>query len=290
MNLIINTSNKTYTVSEIVHRNDGLGVVCGTANDNEFGNCFIKIINYGKFEKEKDRKRSLEMAESEVVALKMASEAVRNTPKVYDCFNNKAESKYIIVMQKMPGITLGEWMKRHPVSKIDDKSFYARRKIIYQICKTMESIRKKHPSIVHRDLKPDNILIRREDNRWAISVVDFGCAKLNYVRRVGTTGYQAPEQSETYCNGLSVNFGYQTDIFAIGQIYYHLLLGYVPVLGRDYVKSAYENKWEICPSLPKNLLEMRDGKKIDDLLKKMTLFDPDERKYTEYSRIINNLK
>ncbi len=286
----LKTQNKTYNITKIVHENDGLGVLCGIARDSEYGECFIKIINYGKFEKEADRKRCFDMAKTEAITLEKVSAVVNNTPKVYDCFNNKAERKYIIVMQKMPGITLGEWMKKHPVSKIDDKSFYARRKIIYQICKTMETIRKKHPSIIHRDLKPDNILIRFEDKRWMISIVDFGCAGLNFVRKVGTTGYCAPEQSEIYCKNLSVNYGPQTDIFAIGQIYYHLLLGYAPVFGRDYIKSASDNKWETHPSLPQNLLEMRDGKTIDSLLKKMTLFDPDDRNYLEYSRIINILK
>lgn len=281
----MNLKNKSFEILDVLHRNDELGTVCGIITHEELGECFVKSIHYGKFQEAKAKNLSCEMAKKEAEVLERISKLSKQVPKLYYTFDDKSAQTFTIVMQKMQGISLTNWMKRHPVSKMDAKSFFARRKIVQQICEIMQSIK-----VVHRDLKPDNILISLENGRWVVSVIDFGCAGLDFVRRVGTTGYCAPEQSELYCEKLSTNFGQETDIFAIGQIYYELLLGYAPIFGKDYVCALSGKKWENHPTLPENLIKMPDGRDIDDLLRRMTTFDPKERKYdAEYSDIISVL-
>jgi len=284
MNSNIN-KKKIFEITNVLHRNDELGTVCGIAEDDELGECFVKIINYGKFSEAKAKNISRDMAKKEAEILERVSKSSNAVPKLYYCFDDTKTQTFTIVMQKMQGISLTNWMKCHPVSKMDAKSFFARRKIIQQICEIMQRIK-----VVHRDLKPDNILIRLENGRWMVSIVDFGCAGLDFVRKVGTARYCAPEQSELYCEKLSINFGEETDIFAIGQIYYELLLGYAPTFGKDYICSSSEKRWEKRPTLNENLIKMPDGRDIEDILTRMTGFDPKERKYDiEYSDIISVL-
>jgi serine/threonine protein kinase len=81
--------------------------------------------------------------------------------------------------------------------------------------------------IIHRDLKPDNILLQRETPRLA----DFGVARLLLKTMqsgsvAGTPAYMAPE---VFDGQRTV----QTDIWAVGAIFYQLLTGRLPFPQRD---------------------------------------------------------
>jgi WD40 repeat protein len=86
-------------------------------------------------------------------------------------------------------------------------------------------------SILHRDLKPSNILVDRDDRAH---VADFGMAKRLDLdssmtltgQAVGSPNYAAPEQVSGHENGVGVT----TDIYSLGALLYHLLLGRPPFL------------------------------------------------------------
>lgn len=86
-------------------------------------------------------------------------------------------------------------------------------------------------AIIHRDIKPANVLLR-EDN-WPL-LADFGVAKLlnktgqSTNGHVGTPLYMAPEQ------WLGQTINAQTDIYALGVLFYELLTGTPPFTGRDW--------------------------------------------------------
>jgi serine/threonine protein kinase len=108
---------------------------------------------------------------------------------------------------------------------------------------------------------------------------------------MGTSGYCAPEQDEIFCKKLTAAYGAHTDLFAIGQIYYELLLGENQRFGEHYVADLKEKVWTQRPSLPEKLLALPDGHQIDALLNKMTTFNPDKRKYDiSYERALATLK
>jgi predicted Ser/Thr protein kinase len=89
----------------------------------------------------------------------------------------------------------------------------------FKCCKALEFANQ--IGVVHRDLKPANIMLTRD---FDIKISDFGAAMFDraettQVLGVGSPTYMSPEQIQ----GETLNF--QTDIFSLGGVLYHLLTG-----------------------------------------------------------------
>ncbi len=92
--------------------------------------------------------------------------------------------------------------------------------------------------IVHRDLKPGNILLSKDKlgNR-VIKITDFGISQdmlsdktlqETLTEGVGTPHYMAPEQFAKKKYGFNGEVSEHSDIWAIGVIFYHMLMGKRP--------------------------------------------------------------
>jgi len=95
----------------------------------------------------------------------------------------------------------------------------------FKCCKALEYANQN--GVVHRDLKPANIMLTQD---FDIKISDFGAAMIDraettQVLGVGSPAYMSPEQIQ----GETLNF--QTDIFSLGAVLYHLLTGRRPFSG-----------------------------------------------------------
>jgi serine/threonine-protein kinase ULK/ATG1 len=115
-------------------------------------------------------------------------------------------------------------------------------------------------NIIHRDLKPQNILIKYiHKNEFIIKVADFGLSRVFYNEKfstnLGSTGYNAPEQSEGNYDPS------KCDLWSIGVIIYELKYNQIPIIAfyNGAIPETFENKL------------------LDDLVRKLIVVDPNKR-------------
>ncbi len=289
--LLRNFSNMNeYDVEGPVYENLNTNVWCGTCIIDNSIKAFVKILNYGEISNNKKRKELLNISIQEVNTLRKIRNCSKRVPSIIDAWDDEKHKRYIIIMTKIPGASLRDWIKKHRKDKLDAKDVFVRVKIIQQLCEIMRDLVVKNPWLVHRDLKPENICINlNERKKWEAYILDFGSANLNYLRREGTVNYQAPEQIDKY--GLGVGINCSVDMFAIGQIFYELLIGKAPIIDVDYTYRAKENEWRSVPKLPDYLLNIDGVTIIYETIIMMTKFNPYERlTFGKAINILNNVR
>jgi predicted ATPase len=105
--------------------------------------------------------------------------------------------------------------------------------LITQVARGLEAAHRR--GLVHRDVKPSNVLVAREGSAEHAYLSDFGLARLAAAEDgqtepgawIGTLDYAAPEQ---LC-GQPVDA--RADVYALGCLLYHALVGDVPYPGMD---------------------------------------------------------
>ncbi len=112
--------------------------------------------------------------------------------------------------------------------------------IVRQICYALDAAHSE--GVVHRDLKPQNIMI---DHAGRVVVMDFGIAHSKDLPGItmtgallGTPDYMSPEQAKgekTDARG---------DIFAVGIIFYEMLVGKVPFRADTVLETMYKRTRE----------------------------------------------
>ncbi len=141
---------------------------------------------------------------------------------------------------------------------------------LYYLRSIAEALRVIHVfGILHRDLKPANVMLR-EDN--APVLIDFGLARRSYDQTsmtgvgqvLGSPYYISPEQAQ----GQRVDA--RTDLYSLGVMFYEMLTGQRPYLGRSAVAIMAQHTSSPIPVLPPNaadqqaLLNRLMAKQADD--------------------------
>jgi tRNA A-37 threonylcarbamoyl transferase component Bud32 len=163
----------------------------------------------------------------------------RAIAEIYD-FGALPDHQYL-AMEYIPCGDLRDRL-RNPLSA--DESLYYLRSIA-------EALRVIHSyGILHRDLKPANIMLR-EDNSPVL--IDFGLARRGGAEDEGNTGagqvlgspyYISPEQSQ----GQRVDL--RTDLYSLGVIFYEMLTGERPYVGRTAIAVMAQHAASPVPRLP----------------------------------------
>lgn len=162
----------------------------------------------------------------------------RNIVDIYDVGDD--DGKYYIVMEYVPGTTLKELIYRRGALHIEEALDIMRQ----LTCGVKEAHRN---GIIHRDLKPQNILIT---DSGVLKIADFGIAMIQSLSQVtesttimGSLHYLAPE----IVRGEKAT--QQSDVYALGIIFYELLRGKVPFNDEAAINIALKHMREDMPSI-----------------------------------------
>ena len=163
----------------------------------------------------------------------------KNIVEIYDV--GEDNDQYYIVMEYVPGRTLKELIAKrgalHVMEAID---------IMKQVLSG--TARAHQMGIIHRDLKPQNILVT---DSGTAKIADFGIASIQSLTQqftqtdviMGSLHYLAPELAR------GEKATVQSDIYALGIVFYELLRGQVPFNGDSPVNIALKHMQEELPSL-----------------------------------------
>ena len=162
----------------------------------------------------------------------------RNIVEIYDV--GEEDDLYYIVMEYVRGQTLKELINKrgalHYVEAVD---------IMKQVVSATALAHSM--GIVHRDLKPQNILVTYSG---IVKIADFGIASIQSLSQVtqtdtimGSLHYLAPEIAR------GEKATPQSDIYALGVVFYELLRGDVPFNGESPVNIALKHMRDEIPSV-----------------------------------------
>ncbi|MBD2680499.1 MULTISPECIES: bifunctional serine/threonine-protein kinase/ABC transporter substrate-binding protein [Nostoc] len=181
-------------------------------------------------------------------------------------FPNCPEPLYCLVMEKIEGLNLQQWLKNRDRKPITLELAIAYLKQILEILQQVHA-----QGYFHRDIKPANIMVKPDGK---IVLIDFGAVRdlaQTYVQEenentiVGTLGYSSPEQMK----GTVVK---QSDFFALGRTFVHLLTGKPPLnLEEDHQtgKLIWRDQVIFNSNYWRNWLEKLRWRSLFDLLDEM---------------------
>ena len=198
-----------------------------------------------------------------------------NIVSVYDV--GEEDGMQYLVMEYVKGMDLKRYIQTQypiPYRTVVD--------IMQQILSAIDLAH--HHRIIHRDLKPQNILM---DENGTVKIADFGIAialsetsitQTNSM--LGSVHYLSPEQAR---GSMATN---QSDIYALGIIFFEMLTGQVPFDGESAVTIALKHFQEDVPSL--HLFEPNIPQSLENVVLKATAKETADR-YQSADEMLDDL-
>jgi eukaryotic-like serine/threonine-protein kinase len=181
-------------------------------------------------------------------------------PNVVRAFDADQHQRVLyIVMEYVPGYSLGERLRKGPIPPMEMMEFASQA--------ALGLAHAHEQGIVHRDIKPSNILVARDGR---VKILDLGLGVLMEADSsstfatadgiaVGTVDYMSPEQA---C-GRDVDG--RSDVFGLGCAMYHLMTGKLPFPGSSPIErlgrrlsGRHVPITEHLPDLPSNVVRLLD--------------------------------
>jgi WD40 repeat protein len=170
--------------------------------------------------------------------------------------NGCTEPVHCIVMEKIDGLDLKQWMRQQGNQPISEKQAL---NWLKQIADILHLVHQKN--YFHRDIKPANIMIR---STGQLVLIDFGTAReLTYtylaevgcagnVTKISSVGYTPPEQEK----GHAVP---QSDFYALGRTFVYLLTGKQATDKTIYEPLTDQCHWrDLAPHISPQLADFID--------------------------------
>ncbi len=123
--------------------------------------------------------------------------------------------------------------------------------MLLQALRSLEYLRGN--KLLHLDIKPHNLLLRQEDEKRTLALIDFGLATFRPPDRPGgTPNYMAPELIARRLSD-ELNFSYpppdhRSDLYSLGVTFYHCLTGVQP-----FAVKAANGRLDIMETLKQHL-------------------------------------
>src|ERR1700683_1134521 len=200
----------------------------------------------------------------------------RNVIRIYDL--SEADGMKFITMEYVEGENL--------LTLLHEKKKFAPEEaveIMLQVCRALEAAHT--VGVIHRDLKPQNIM---RDKTGRILVMDFGLARTlegdgmtQSGALVGTIEYMSPEQA------LAKSLDQRSDIFALGLIFYELLIGNMPFKAESALASLIKRTQERVA--PVSDFDHAIPQALSNIVSKCLERDPNMR-YQTTSQILADLE
>ncbi len=188
-------------------------------------------------------------------------------PNIVRCFGGVSEDKQrFYAMELVEGGSLEDELQRRGRLSMERVVAYG-----LQMCAGLECSHKS--GVIHRDIKPSNFLI---GNDRQLKLSDFGLASVSASRRItaagktaGTLLYMAPEQIR------GGDLSPQTDLYALGCVFYELLTGKPPFVGESPAQTMHMHCRSEIPRVSQVILDCPVI--LDKLIAKLMAKEPSQR-------------
>lgn len=187
--------------------------------------------------------------------------------EIYDVGEYK--DHHFIVMEYLAGKTLKELIRQRAPLFLEEAI-----DLLKQLASAIATAHSK--GIIHRDIKPQNVIVKSDGS---IKVLDFGIAvakgNLQLTRAnnvMGSVHYLAPELAKGEAASP------QSDIYALGVVFYEMLTGDVPFKAEQAVQIAMKHLREPVPSV--RLKNPKIPQAVDNICLKAMAKDKNDRYQT----------